>query len=341
MKKKLLIIIAIVLVVAVSVTLIFILKPKEPTPERGEFDYRNYNRRYDNVSFTVTPIDAEIAGGNDVAAVLHLLSVANSNVIAANYLASASTGDGSAGSSLLDMNGTLEFGDIYIRDNGAFYSQSVARITEATSSSPIDLLGFAQALLDQADRKYSADGETFYVQKVKGMSGESRMILDYPYGSAEFSEGAVEQFTLEQYKEEEYVKEYYNELSNFVFAEDTILPDNVVITYVDGLYTCNFEVNLVDIAARDKATEFSRANMREASDSDDLQYVLYKVTIEIYDNGLIKKYTKEESWEATLNLPLGLSPHGSSHSITSVFYSWDPDDCSFETMGIDTSWISG
>lgn len=312
---------------------------KEDKVIREDFDYRNYGYRYDDVTFTVTPIDSAIASGNDIAAVLHLLAVAEANLIAANYLASASTGGGTATSSLFNMEGSLEFGDIYVRDNGAFYSQSVARVTEANSSSPVNLLSLAQALLDQADRKYSADGQTFYVQKVEGTKATARMIKDYPFGSATFAEGVRESFTLAEYMEEEYVKADYRELSNFVFAEDTIDADSVDIKYENGMYTFTFEVNLDDAASREKATEHARANMREASKSNDLEYGLYRVTIEMFDNGLIAKYTKEESWIATLNIG-PLKPNGASQSETSIFYSWDPADCTFAVNGIDISWTN-
>lgn len=336
MRKTLFATVALVTIITLSMLLASCVTD-EPVLRDEDFVYRNYGVRFNDVGFTVTPINAEIAQGNDVAAALHLLDVVHANMLAADYLASASVGGGSASSSLFDMCGSLQFGDIYIRDNGAFYSQSVARVTEANSSSPVDLLKLAQALLDQSDRKYSPDGETFYVQKAKGSKAVCRMIEDYPFGSSDFSTGSVEVFTLAQYMEEEFIYRDYRELSNFVFTADTILADSVSITYEDGLYTLNFEVNLEDTSARDIATEYARANMREAATSTDLEYALYKVTLEIWDNGLIRKYTKEESWAATLSIG-PLKPNGASHSITSIYYSWDPADCTFSGNNIDISW---
>jgi len=341
MKKGLLRFFSVILVLTVSfIFLTSCVDPPEESVIRDDFEYRNYGIKFDDVNFANTEITSSIAQGEDkIAAALHLITVAENNVIAADYLASASVGDGTASSSLFDMSGALQFGDIYVRDNGKFYSQSVARVTEATTSFPANLLTAAQALLDQSDRKYSADGQTFYVQKVKGTKATARMIKDYPYGTSTFERGELEVFDLDGYKAEEYIRTDYRELSNFVFAEDTIKEDSIEISYDDesGLYTLYFEVDLENEAAREKATEHSRANMREASNSDDLEYAIYNVTIEVYENGLIRKFTREESWEATLNV-LGLKPHGSSHSETSVFYSWDPADCTFEVNNIDTSW---
>lgn len=337
MRKVFIKLLTVMLVAVISVAMLSSCKPKDETMLRDDFVYRNYGMRYDDVTFNRTSIDPTIAAGNDINAILHFLEVIDANLIAANYLASASTGGGTASSSLFSMEGALEFGDIYVRENGAFYSQSVARVTRADSTSPVNLLSLAQALLDQADRKYSADGQTFYVQKVNGNRAVARMIEDYPYGSAAFSAGKLEVLELNEYKEAQYVKNTVGELSHFVFAEDTILHDTINIQYANGLYEFTFDVNLEDEAAREKATEFARANMREASSSDDLEYGLFRVTIEMYDNGLIAKYTKEESWLATLSVG-PLSPNGASHSSTSIYYSWDPADCTFAVNNIDISW---
>jgi hypothetical protein len=346
MKKKIIILVIIVLVLAIGggATWYFFLKPqpapgwKRPTAEN--YEYKNYGVRFDDVSFSRTSIDAGIAAGDDnLAKVLNFLDVIDANLIAADYVANASTGSGTASSSLFEMQGSLDFGDIYIRENGKYYSQSVARVTEATTSfKGLNLITVARGMLDQADRQYSADGITFYRQEVKGGSAAAEMIEPYPYGSATFEEGELETLTLEEYNQKEYVNNDYRELSNFEFASDTIKADSVTVELKDGLYTFSFDVNLTDTAARDKATEHSRAGMRKASSSNDLEYVLYKVTIEMWDNGLIRKYNKKESWAATLSLPLGLAPHGESYSDTSIYYSWDPADCTFAGNNIDITW---
>jgi hypothetical protein len=349
MKKILLTLLTLLLLSAFMFTMVG-CKPVVDTPvdRPDEFSYKNYGLRYDDVSFSATPISASEVAGGGVDAALYILSVIDANLLAANYLASASVGGGSATSGLFELEGSLQFGDTYVRDNGAFYSQCVARVTSASSSAPFNVLNLAQVLLDQSDRKYSADGQTFYVQKAAGSGAECRMIEDYPYGTSNFASGEKETLTLEEYMDAEYTKYDYRELTHFVFTADTILSDSVTLTYNEGLYTLDFTVNLdgeTIVAdgktARDIATEHARANMREAATSNDLEYGLFKVTIEVYDNGMIASYTKEESWEATLTLISGvLEPSGSSHSVTTVYYSWDPADCTFEGNNIDISWAS-
>ena len=335
--KQLSRIIIIAIVIVFTASILSSCKPADEDIDRGAFEYRNYGIRYDDVGFERTPIDMEIAQGeDDIEAILHILDVIEANLIAADYLASASVGGGSASSSMFDMRGSLDFADIYCRDNGAFYSQSIARVTEASSSVSDSILGAAQAM-GQADRKYSADGETFYVQKVKGNKANAKMIRDYPFGTSTFNKGDLEKLSLSKYKEKEYIRSDYRELTNFVINRDTIKADTAEISYEEGMFTLYFEIDLENKEARDTATEYARANMREASSSNDLEYAIYNVTIEVYDNGLIRKYTKEESWEATLKI-LFWSPHGASLSETSVYYSWDPADCSFSANGIDVSW---
>ena len=304
-----------------------------------DFSYRSYGLRYDKVSFKNRPVNSEIAAGNDsTAKVLHFLDIINYNLITADYLAAISVGGGTASSDLLNIKGGLKYGHVYVRDRGRFYLQSVAKVTEATSSLNINLLSLTQNLLNSAERKYSPDGKIFYLERVKGGHSNAKLLYSYTYGWADFRKGEHKVLNLAEYKAEEFIYRDYRELNNFVLTPDTIRRDSIRISYKDGLYTFTFRVNLEDGVSRDKATKYARAHLREVSKSEDLEYILYKVTIEMWDNGMIRKYTKEESWKASLKLPLGIRPSGCSYSLTSVYYSWNPADCTFKTNNSDISW---
>lgn len=307
--------------------------------QKSEFHFRSYSERYDDVNFDRTLINSDIAGNGDINSILHLLKVANDNVIKANYLAFISFGKGNAKASLLDINGSLKYSDVYIRNNDAFYMQSFSKIISVSSKAPFEVLNLTEALLNQAERIYSPNGKEFIIEKTRGNKAKIEPVKSYPFYKAEFVKSEIKRCNLKQFNEEQYVRSNNKELTNFVITKETIQRDTINMKYSNGLYTFSFNINLQDKTSRDAATRYSRARLRNVSGSKDLEYKIYKITIELWDNGLIRKITKEESWEATLNIG-PLSPSGTTKSSNTSYYSFNPLDCNFTTMNIDLNWTS-
>jgi hypothetical protein len=114
-----------------------------------------------------------------------------------------------------------------------------------------------------------------------------------------------------------------------VISEDSLLKDSYTVVYNedDDIYTVSFEIDVTTQDARDAYTERPRASLRKASTSNDLEYLKYKITIELWDNGTLKTFTTEEQWEATLILTSFAKPHGASQSESTDYFSWDKEDC--------------
>jgi hypothetical protein len=289
--------------------------------------------------FTPTPIDKSIADKGDARAAEHILQVVDANLSAAPHYSFYSRGGGSAVSSFMDMSGELEYGIIFLKDNGAMYMQSGAHVTRLSSSAGEKLSNAVKGVIDQAERHYSPDGKTFYIQRVKGFKAKTKVFDRFPYSASNFSASKVEEMTKEEYCRSQCVRKDIFELSNIVMDASTIDPASVKLDRKDNLYRLSFSINLDDAGIREKATRYARGFLRSISNSDDLQFKVFKVYMEVYENGLIKKYTREESWGGTLKLGMGFRPDGVSKSANSFHFTFDPVKCKIKGNGIDTSWI--
>ena len=292
---------------------------------------------YGKGGFTPTPINSQIAGKGDIAAAEHILQVIDSNLIAAPSYSFYSHGSGGASSSFMDMKGELDYGIIFIKDNGALYLQSGACVTRLTSNAGDKLSQAVKGVIDQAERHYSPDGSTFYVQKVRGFKAKTRVFNNFPYSVANYGAGKVEVAKKGDYARKQCVKKDIFEFSNIVMDSSTIDPASVKISYKDGLYKLSYEINLKDAASRDKATQYARSFLRNVANSDDLQFKVFKVYLEVWENGLIKKCCREESWTGTLKLPMGVKPQGTTKSSNCFYYTFNPKNCKIKGK-VDISW---
>lgn len=301
-----------------------------------DIDHGNYEKRFDDVGFNVMGIDATIAKGEDkIAAMEHLLLVAETNWDNADHVAKISSGSGEAYTG--GMGGKMTVRSLYLRNNDSFYYQTAGRITEAE---PAAGLSAAQAMLDQGRREYSPDMVTFYQQE-PGSKGTPTMTETFPYFTCDYTKKALQTFDEEGWKQERNVKDKIGEFTSFIFNGDTVKHDSVEVTYNETFkyYTLYFELNLEDETARDLATEFPRATLRKIANSNNIEYSLYKFTMEIWDNGLIRSIATEESWSGQISVWI-MTLNGSSASTNKDYFSWDPDDSSYENNNIDLSWIN-
>lgn len=343
-----------IMIVAVFITVFFASCAKNEEVNDALVNRGNFATYIDasEVSFTVTPVDPTIAQGSDeLAAIIHLMTVADANYVNADYLARISLGGGSAstGAGSTTMTGTMSVRSFNIREPGKTYDQSIGRVYEGD---PQSLLPAAQALLNQGKRTLvmhrGEDNEIKYTQEPKN-KGNPQMIDDFPYATLDFNKANV---TSKLKSEEEphdpdnpkYLK-HPGELTNFVITADSILPESYSVEYDSDkkLYTAIFEIDLSDQAKRDAYTNIPRKDLRKDATSDDLEYQKYKVILKMWDNGLIQTYSTEEEWAATLKISFA-TLNGSSQSTNVVYYSWDRDDCKIddyvEEGVIAIDWIS-
>lgn len=311
------------------------------TLDRGNFETK---MDIDDLEFTTTTvegrpsghmnIDTGIAQGADsVAAVLHLMDVAEHNYYTAKYLAKYSDGGGSA--TAVGMEGKMTVRSLSIREDDTSYYQTAGRVYEGD---PQSLLGFAQALLDQGKRTYTincgTDEEVTYKQEPKG-KGKPAMTDSFPYATCDFSKGKIETFDAANPDvENDFSLKYPGELTNYVVSADSLLADSYSVVYDEefGIYTVSFAINTaaMDGEGFELYGKQPQKSLRKSAGSEDLIHLYYRVSFEMFDNGLIKTYKSEESWDATLILAKGINAHGSSTSLSVDYFSWDPDDCEID-----------
>lgn len=291
-----------------------------------EFEYGSYAQRT-NVSFELMNVNASIANGSDKALALeHLIQVADTNLQNSTNVARISFAEGEAYTG--GIGGKMAMRMLMLKHGGAFYYETAGSLYEAN---PAAGLTAGKIFVDQASREYSSDIETFYLQS-PNHKGKPQMTEEFPYFNNTYRKVKVVTENIEE-------RDNPFELTKFVFNRNTVLLDSIEIYYNSsiGLYTLTFELNLEDKEARDEATERPRSELREKG-SEDLEYVYYKYSIELWDNGLIRTVTAEESWLGSISVFIFPSITGSSESTVVDYYSWDVADSEYlET--IDLSWI--
>jgi hypothetical protein len=318
-------------------TLLFLYAcdPEEVLPV--DIEYGNFEKDFSDTTFSVTPIDSAIALGADkLTAMEHLLTVIDTNLENADHYASFSDGSGEAFTG--GMGGTMTVRSMFIKNDSSFYYEIAGRLIECEPAVGKDA---AQIMLNQCRREGSSDMVTFYLQE-PGNAGSPTLIDAFPGFTNTFpSNTDVESFDEEGYMTDRNIKERVGEFTNFTFSRDTVLESSVNITHDDefGFYTLQFSLNLDDTAARDLATDFPRKSLRTVAQSDDIEYSVYDMTIEVWDSGLIRKLNSEESWSGSITV-LWFTLEGSSHSLNTVYYSWDPEDCVLSQYGYNYDWCN-
>jgi len=284
-------------------------------------------------------INTAIAQGSDqVQAVLHLMEVAEHNYYTAINCARISLGGGSALAA--GLTGKMEVRSLYVREGDVSYSQTIGRVYEGD---PQSLLGAAQLILDQGKRTYTINrnkaNQIIYRQEPKN-KGNPTMKTSFPYAECDFNKAKeIKIIDANSVDEDDFSLKYKGELTNFKINASTLKADSCSIVYNedDELYTVVYEIDITN----EDAVERPRASLRKSSSSSNLEYLKYKVTMELWDNGLIKTYSTEEEWAGTLKL--GLSFEGASESKNTDYYSWDDDDCEIEEYVedgiIDLDWV--
>lgn len=297
----------------------------------NDFSYLSYNQRFDEVSFKNKKIDYYIVSKKDINAILYILDIAEYNLTNSDTMSYITFCNGHANTNILDMKGSLEYKSILIKDNNRFYQECYSKVISVDSRNNSDILDLTKSILDKASKRYSPDGNNVYVKDVNGIKAKVKQKNSYPYGTADYTKSKTTRYNLNEYKRKEYIRSDIYELTNIVINKDTVSNKSIKINYKNGLYKISFEINLKDKNKRDIATKFAKQNLRDKAHSKDIEYNRYRIEFEIYDNGLIKKFTRYESLSGTLSLGL-FNPKGSAQSQTVCYYNWNPKFCNCKAM---------
>lgn len=251
---------------------------------------------------------AEKTSDEDVkATAAYLFNLANNNLGKVDWYANKATGDGTA---TIDMgakaSGDMEVREIRIKDGDAMYMETMGQVVDGrmnNGSSADWIISLCRGILDYGNRKYTPDGETFYLQSggtgVLNESSLDNFYTDEPY--IDWSKcDKVETVSTEQFMEQEYYRNHYAETNSSIIEARTLTEASVTHNDDYGFYEI---VMVVDVTT--DALDLATASTRKSASSDDIVFVYQTITCQVWDCGLFRTYVTDDSWAGTLAGALG------------------------------------
>ncbi len=341
MKKFLIVISVILLIAIISVTTVGCKKPEPIIPNPLDIDAGS---RPDVESQILSAelalinagLEADASEAEIEEAVLSLFYAADRVQRQSEFLFKISDGNGYAKTG---AEGYMTVRGFYLRNGTSFYSQSAGEVTSANVGTVIpNATKVARNMLDQLNRTYTDDMQTFYREKAADGEAAKRPNVSasdkFPYVSADFGDCDSETFNMEQWMVEARILEEEGELTNFAFVPEAIKNAAIFYNADEKFYRIDFELDTSNKnEAYNNVVAKPRDGLREASTSDDLDYVVYKLSLEVWDNGYIRSISSTENWEATLKISfIKLKGVSDSQNITKYYWDWDEakdviDDC--------------
>lgn len=232
----------------------------------------------------------------------YLFNLANDNLSKVSYYANYAYGSGVATVVSLDMSGSMQVREVRIKDGAAMYMVTLGRVMNGykTATPEINdshILGLCRSLLDYGNRKYTPDGQTFYLQNGKSSclleNSVDNFYTDTPYIDWNKCK-KVKSMSLADFMKEDYYNKSYVETTNGV-----IIPENIVNASIshndDGYYEIEITVDITT-----DALKLSTESTRNSASSDDIVYRYQTIKCQIWDCGLFRQYETYDSWAGTL-----------------------------------------
>lgn len=285
----------------------------------------------------LTATSAELSENADVkAAATYLFNLANDNLSKVSYYADFAYGSGIATVTNLKMSGSMQVREVRIKDGAAMYMVTLGRVingykTETPEVNDSTILSLCRGLLDYGNRKYTPDGQTFYVQK-----GGTSCLLE---GSVDnfFTDNAyinwdkckkVKSMSVSDFMKEDYYKDSYVETTN-----GTIIPENIVNASFVHNEAGYYEIEItVDVTT--DALELSTESTRNSANSSDIAYRYQTIKCQIWDCGLFRLYETYDSWSGSL---LNLL-NGYSENQWHKYFTYNKANAPLYQIPSDTSW---
>lgn len=269
-------------------------------------------------------------------AATYLFNIANDNLAKVSYYADYAYGSGIATVTNLDMSGSMQVREVRIKDGAAMYMETLGRVingykTETPEVNDSKILGTCRLVLDYGNRKYTPDGQTFYLQ-----NGKSKCLLpnsvDNFYTDNAYIDwdkcSKVKSFSLSEFMAEDFYNKSYVETTNA-----TIIPEyitNASIVHNDAGY---YEIEItVDVTT--DALKLSTESTRNSAGSNDIVYRYQTIKCQIWDCGLFRKYETYDSWAGSLiNILNGYSTNEWHKTFT-----YNKENAPLYQIPEDTSW---
>lgn len=269
-------------------------------------------------------------------AATYLFNLANDNLSKVSYYADFAYGSGIATVTNLKMSGSMQVREVRIKDGAAMYMVTLGRVingykTETPEVNDSTILSLCRGLLDYGNRKYTPDGQTFYVQE-----GGTSCLLE---GSVDnfFTDNAyinwdkckkVKSMSVSDFMKEDYYKDSYVETTN-----GTIIPENIVNASFVHNEAGYYEIEItVDVTT--DALELSTESTRNSANSSDIAYRYQTIKCQIWDCGLFRLYETYDSWSGSL---LNLL-NGYSENQWHKYFTYNKENAPLYQIPSDMSW---
>ena len=267
-----------------------------------------------------------------LSSIIKLILIANQNNVDCDFYAAAAYGTGEAKFKVGKDNivGSMDTRECRIYDNGEYFFDSYGMVvggysikqdgSKGTVSNA--LVSALSAVLNYTERVYSPDCETFYTSK-KGKADEKTLTRFPSLDAVAYPKPKSEKSALSKYIDENYYRNDFREFTSDNWDESIPPITSGKLTYDEenGIYYLECETNIED----ESVLELSIKSMKKSSGTDIFKYAKKRLTIEIWECGLIKNYINENVWEATL-LPTTLKLKGSSDNYYEQRFTYNKDD---------------
>lgn len=278
-------------------------------------------------------------------AATYLFNIANDNLSKVAYYANYAYGSGIASVTSMGMSGSMQVREVRIKDGAAMYMETMGRVVngyknETPQKNDSTILGLCRELLDYGNRKFTPDGQTFYVQDGKtGSLLESA--LDNFYTDKSYINwdkcNKVRSMSVQDFMKEDYYKDSYVETSNGV-----IIPENITnasIVHNDAGY---YEIEItVDVST--DALKLSTESTRESANSKDIVYLYQTIKCQIWDCGLFRLYETYDSWSGSLGVSTSpllswIKLQGYSENQWHKYFTYNKENAPLYQIPADSGW---
>ena len=221
---------------------------------------------------------------------------------------------------------------IKVQAGSEFYYQKAAMVNESSIKSSLVLKGL-KASLNQQERAYTNGDDDFRLTGT--LKGDDAKIWDeeeyetVPYILPEVPD-TMTSYSEDDFKTKGYYLEDPREITNFkIEAQYIVLKDlpegqNYIEEAEDDVgnkyYICRFSLAYLEDDCVRIARQYLRDSAQKDAKEQNLQYGKFDITMEVWENGYLKRMYDEEEWEGSVD---GFTTTSTSDYESVIYYDYD------------------
>ena len=229
-------------------------------------------------------------------------------------------------------SGSMMVRGIKVQAGSEFYYQKAAMIYESSIKSNTVLKGL-KASLNQQERAYTNGTDDFRLTGT--LKGDDAKIWDeeeyetVPYILPEVPD-TMTSYSEDDFKTKGYYLEDPREITNFkIEAQYIVLKDlpegqNYIEEAEDDVgnkyYICRFSLAYLEDDCVRIARQYLRDSAQKDAKEQNLQYGKFDITMEVWENGYLKRMYDEEEWEGSVD---GFTTTSTSDYESVIYYDYD------------------